>query len=258
MKVIILAGGFGTRLGSIAEVIPKPLITIGNKPVVWHVMKTYSQYGFNDFILSLGYKQEQVKNFFATYDAHQADYVINLGTMKKKGLRGHNEADWNVALVDTGLNTLKGARLKRLEKYLDDDVTLLTYSDALSDVPIDKLVKFHKSHGKMLTITGVRPPSRFGEIIEKDSRVMSFKEKPIYSNELISGGYFVFNKKLLSYLTPKESCDLEYGLFEKLAKMGQVMLYKHLGDWKCVDNERELIQLNELWNSGKAFWKTWD
>lgn len=258
MKVIILAGGFGTRLGSIAEVIPKPLITIGNKPVVWHVMKTYSQYGFNDFILSLGYKQEQVKNFFATYDAHQADYVINLGTMKKKGLRGHNEADWNVALVDTGLNTLKGARLKRLEKYLDDDVNLLTYSDALSDVPIDKLVKFHKSHGKMLTITGVRPPSRFGEIIEKDSRVMSFKEKPIYSNELISGGYFVFNKKLLSYLTPKESCDLEYGLFEKLAKMGQVMVYKHLGDWKCVDNERELIQLNELWNSGKAFWKTWD
>ena len=168
MKVIILAGGYGTRLGSITEEMPKPMVRIGDKPIIWHIMKIYSNYGYKDFIIALGYKQEMLKEYFYKYDVGSDDYTINLGSKKIDKLKEHNEKDWNVSLIDTGLHTLKGGRIKRLEKYLDaDDIHMLTYGDGVADIDIKKLVKFHKSHGKMVTITGVRPPSRFGELLEK-------------------------------------------------------------------------------------------
>lgn len=257
MKVIILAGGLGTRLGNITEEMPKPMVRIGNKPIIWHIMKIYSHFNHKDFIISLGYKQHMIKEYFHNYDIHANDYTINLGTKDMKVLNVHDEKDWNVSLVDTGLKTLKGARLKKLEKYLDDDINMLTYGDGVADIDIDKLIAFHKSHGKILTITGVRPPARFGEIIEENNKLVEFKEKPQTSSGLISGGFFVFNKKLLSYLTEDENCDLEYGVFEKLAETGEIMVYKHDGDWACVDTERDLRHLNDLWSEGKTFWKIW-
>jgi glucose-1-phosphate cytidylyltransferase len=257
MKVVILAGGLGTRLGSITEEIPKPMVRIGDKPIVWHIMKIYSHYGFKDFILSLGYKQHILKEYFHNYHVHANDYTINLGTRKAQYHNGHDEKDWKVTLVDTGLNSLKGARLKRLEKFLDDDINMMTYGDGVADINIKELVKFHKKHGKILTITGVRPPSRFGEIVEKDSKLLDFKEKPQSSVGRISGGFFVFDKRLLKYLTTDEKCDLEYGVFEDLAKKGEIMVYKHDGVWECVDTERDLRYLNKIWSEGKPFWKTW-
>mgnify|MGYP003394139889 CR=1 FL=1 len=258
MKVIILAGGFGSRLGSITETIPKPMVRIGEKPIIWHIMKMYSHYQYKDFILSLGYKQEVIKEYFHNYHIRCSDFSIHLGTKKMEILNAHDETDWKVTLIDTGLNTLKGARVKKLEKYLDDGINMLTYGDGVADIRIDELVAFHKSHGKILTITGVHPPARFGEIIEENSKLISFKEKPQSSVGLISGGLMVFDKRLLGYLTEDENCDLEYEIFEKLVKIGEVMVYKHLQNWECVDTERDLNHLNKLWNEKKAFWKTWE
>lgn len=257
MKVIILAGGYGTRLGNITGEIPKPMVRIGDKPILWHIMKIYSHYGLKDFILCLGYKQEVIKNYFHNYHVHSNDFTVHLGTKKVKHLNNHDEKDWKVTLIDTGLDTLKGARVKKIEKHLDDNINLMTYGDGVSDINIKDLIKFHKKHGKILTITGVRPPSRFGEIIEKDSQVLSFKEKPQTSTGLINGGFFVFDKRLFKYLTEDENCDLEYGAFEDLAKDSQIMIYKHNGTWECVDNERDLKHLNKLWSEGKHFWKAW-
>lgn len=258
MKVVILAGGFGTRLGHITDVMPKPMVRIGDKPIIWHIMKIYSSYGFKDFILCLGYKQEDIKAYFHNYNIHANDFTVHLGTKKTKIHTKHDESDWNITLVDTGLNTLKGARIKRIEKYLDDGLNLLTYGDGVADINIKDLLKFHKSHNKILTITGVRPPSRFGEIIEKDSKVISFKEKPQTTKGLINGGFCVFDKKgLCKHLREDEDCDLEYEIFEKLASLGQVMVYKNVNNWECVDNERDLNHLNKLWSDKKAFWKIW-
>ncbi len=257
MKTIILAGGYGTRLGSITEEMPKPMVKIGGKPILWHIMKIYSEYGHKDFILSLGYKQEEIKKYFYNYDVHENDFTINLGSKKITTLRSHNEKDWNVSLIDTGLDTLKGARVKKLEKYLDKGLNMLTYGDGVADIDIDKLIKFHKSHGKLLTITGVRPSARFGEIVDRDGKLMSFKEKPRSSVGLINGGFFVFDKKMLQYLTIDEDCDLEKEIADKLVPMGEVMVYKHPGEWECVDMERELKHMNKLWKENKAFWKIW-
>lgn len=257
MKVIILAGGYGTRLGEISKEIPKPMVMIGDKPIIWHIMKIYSHYGYNDFILCLGYKHHAIKDYFYHYDINTNDFTINLGSKKIESLNAHNESKWNVLLINTGLNTLKGARIKRVEKYLDDDLTLGTYGDGVADIDIDKLIDFHKSHGKILTITGVRPPSRFGEIMVEDGKVLSFTEKPQSSAGLINGGFFIFDKRLLEYLTADENCDLEHGVFEKLAAKGELMVYKHPGQWECVDTERDYKNLNKLWDSGQAFWKLW-
>jgi glucose-1-phosphate cytidylyltransferase len=257
MKVIILAGGYGTRLGEIAKEIPKPMVMIGDKPIIWHVMKIYSHYGFNDFILSLGYKHHAIKDYFYHYHINANDFTINLGSKKIESLNNHNESKWNILLINTGLNTLKGARIKRVEKYLDDDLTMATYGDGVADIDINKLIDFHKSHGKILTITGVRPPSRFGEIIVEGDKAASFTEKPQSSTGLINGGFFIFDKRLLKYLTTDENCDLEHGIFEKLAAKDELMVYKHPGQWECVDTERDFKNLNKLWGNGQAFWKLW-
>lgn len=257
MKTIILAGGFGTRLGTITDTIPKPMVRIGDKPILWHIMKIYAHYGQKDFIVSLGYKGEVIKEYFYNFSNICSDFKINFKTNKIKILKRENPVDWKVTLVDTGWNSLKGARIKRLEKYLDD-VNLLTYGDGVVDLDIRDLIKYHKSHGKLVTITGVRPPSRFGEILEKNGQLLSFQEKPQTSSGLINGGFIVFNKKLLNYLTPDENCDLEFGCFHELAAKNEMMVYKEAGAWECVDTERDLKHLNTLWTENKAFWKVWD
>jgi glucose-1-phosphate cytidylyltransferase len=257
MKVIILAGGFGTRLGNITESIPKPMVPIGEQPIIWHIMKMYSHYGHKDFVLSLGYKQEVIKEYFHNYDVRASNFTINLGSKKIRPLNAHDEQDWNVTLVDTGLHALKGSRVKKLEKYMDDDLNMLTYGDGVADIDINDLVAFHKSHGKILTITGVHPPSRFGEIMEENGKLVNFKEKPQSSVGLINGGFFVFDKRLFDYLSEDEDCDLEYETFEKLVPLGEVMVYKHLHNWECIDTERDLKHLNSLWGDNEAFWKKW-
>ena len=258
MKVIILAGGWGSRLGRQTEDIPKPMVLIGNQPILWHIMKIYSHYGFNDFLIALGVKAHFVKNYFYQYEFFHNDFTINLSDRSIEYHQHHAENNWMVTLVDTGLNTLKGARIKRVEKYLDSDINMLTYGDGVADIDIRKLLEFHKSHKKTITITGVHPPSRFGELVEKEGQVISFEEKPQASVGLINGGFMVFNRNLLDYLTEDEDCDFEAAPLRLLAERGEVMVLKHQGEWECMDHERDVIHLNKLWSENKAFWKLWD
>lgn len=256
MKVVILAGGYGSRLGSITDLIPKPMVKVGNMPILWHIMKYYASFGHKDFILSLGYKAEIIKDFFYNYEAVANDFTVNLGSKDITIHNKHDESDWNVTLVDTGVDSLKGARIKRIEGHLDD-VNLLTYGDGVSDVDIDALLQFHKSHGKIMTISGVRPPSRFGEIKVEDGKLAIFQEKAQTSVGMISGGFMVFNKELLNYLSTDENCDFETGPMNILVDKGEVMVFEHEGLWECVDNDRDLNHLNKLWKDGEAFWKKW-
>jgi glucose-1-phosphate cytidylyltransferase len=255
MKTIILAGGYGTRLGTITETIPKPMVFIGNRPILWHIMKIYSHYGYNDFIISLGYKAEVIKNYFYHFEANTCDFTINLST-RNITIHSRTEGDnWTVTLVDTGINSLKGARIKRLDKHLDD-INMVTYGDGVANINIQELVDFHKKHKKIITVTGVHPPSRFGEIAHKSGRLI-FEEKPQTSVGLINGGFMVFNRNLLEYLTEDEDCDLEYGPFNQLASEEQIMVFEHKGLWECIDHERDMNHLNELWKTNMAFWKVW-
>ncbi|MDH5403292.1 MAG: glucose-1-phosphate cytidylyltransferase [Candidatus Heimdallarchaeota archaeon] len=251
MKVVILAGGFGTRLGKITETIPKPMVRIGNKPIIWHIMNYYSSFGYNDFVICLGYKGEIIKEYFINYTYYNSDFTIDYSNDEIK-LYQPNNIDWKVTLVDTGLNTLKGGRLKRVEKYLDD-INFLTYGDGLSNIDITALLNFHKENNKIITISGVNPPSRFGEIsIDENNLVGKFTEKPQVSTGLINGGFMVFNKELLNYLDLE--CDLETEVFNKLVDDKNIVIYKHQGYWECMDNERDLIHLEKIWNLGKAPW----
>ncbi|MFX1570567.1 MAG: glucose-1-phosphate cytidylyltransferase [Promethearchaeota archaeon] len=255
MKVIILAGGWGTRLSRITELIPKPMVKIGNKPMLWHIMKIYSKFGYNDFIICLGVKGDVIKDYFYNYEMKNSDFTIDLSNRNITFLNENHESNWRVTLIDTGINTLKGGRIKRVEKYLDPDYNMVTYGDGVADININELVEFHKSHGKLFTITGVHAPARFGELIERDGKLLSFKEKPQTSVGLINGGFMVFNNEFLDFITPDENSDLEYGVLEELTAKGEVMVYKHEGNWACMDHERDLDYLNKLWNNNQAFWK---
>ena len=257
IKVIILAGGWGTRLGQLGEHTPKPMVNIGSKPILWHIMKIYAHYGFKDFIISSGVKSHVIKDYFMNYEIYSRDFSKDFSTGEVIYNNVSDNIDWRVSVVDTGLNTFKGARIKRLENFLDEETNMLTYGDGVADIDITELLNYHNSHGKAVTITGVHPPARFGELIEKSGRITSFEEKPQASVGLINGGFMVFNRKLLDYLTTDEKCDLELGTLEKLAEEGEVMVYKHSGIWECVDNERDVAHLNKLWNINQAFWKVW-
>jgi len=257
MKVIILAGGFGTRLGNLTSAIPKPMVEVGGKPILWHIMKTYAHYGLKDFVICLGYKGHVIKDYFLHYDANNNDFTIDLSDNSVDFHNDHDEADWKVTLVDTGLNTLKGGRVKRIERYLDDDVNLLTYGDGVANIDINDLVAFHHKHGKIATITGVHPPARFGELIAKGNVLTSFEEKSQTSHGMINGGYMVINEAILNYLTEAESCDFEGGVLETLARQGDIAVYKHMGMWACMDHERDLNNLEKLWKDNNAFWKVW-
>lgn len=257
-KVVILCGGRGTRLREETEVRPKPLVEIGGKPILWHIMKTYSAYGYNDFVLCLGYKGSMIKEYFYHYNVMSNDFTITLdGKRQIEYLNKSDEVDWKVTLVDTGLETLKGGRIKKIEKYIDSEHFLLTYGDGVADVNINEIIKFHKAHGKIGTLTGVRPPSRFGDLVIDKGEVKSFTEKPQASAGMINGGFFVFNRNIFDHLTEDDDCDFEFGALEKLARQGELMVYEHKGSWECMDTLRETEHLNELWKSGKAFWKAW-
>jgi glucose-1-phosphate cytidylyltransferase len=258
MKVLILAGGYGTRLGSLTESLPKPMLEIGGKPILWHIMKYYGTFGFNEFVLLLGYKSRIIKEYFINYDIINKNFRIKLDTGKTDFVQNEIDENWDVTILDTGLENLKGSRIKQAEQFADDDFHFLTYGDGVSNVDIKKLLDFHKSHGKMITITGVKPPSRFGELNLEGHKVVTFEEKPqLSSSGYINGGFMVFNKELFGKLKLEKDCDFEFGPLEKLAKEGEVMMFAHDDFWECVDTERDLNYLNSLWSKDLAKWKRW-
>lgn len=256
MKVVILAGGFGTRISEESHLKPKPMIEIGEKPILWHIMKLYSHYGFNDFIICLGYKGYIIKEYFANYFLHQSDITIDLN---KNNVETHDSKaePWKVTLVDTGLNTLTGGRIKRIRKYLGNDTFMLTYGDGVGDVDIKKLLEFHKAQSKYVTITAVQPPGRFGALrLDNKNDVISFHEKPGGDNAWINGGFFVLEPQALDYI---EGDDIlwEKQPLEKLANDGQLAAYKHYGFWRPMDTLRDKVELENLWSSEKPPWKVW-
>ena len=258
MKVVILCGGLGTRLREETEFRPKSMVEIGGRPILWHIMKTYAHYGFKDFILCLGYKGEMIREYFYNYEVLNNDFTIELGSKKNVEIHGnHSEEGWQITLADTGDKALKGARLKRVEKYINNDLFMVTYGDGVADIDINSLLAFHQNHGKLATVTGISPTSRFGELKIKDSQVESFHEKHRDGDNLVNAGFFVFDKRILGYLSADDSCDLEIGPLEKIAQEGQLMVYKHTGFWACMDTIRDMEYLNKLWNENKTFWKTW-
>jgi glucose-1-phosphate cytidylyltransferase len=260
MKVAILCGGRGTRIREISEVMPKPMVPIGNKPILWHIMKTYSHYGINDFILLLGYKGNAIREFFLNFAAHTADVTIDLSKGGGKVEFHSNIAEpWRVTLVDTGENAMTGARLWRARKYLEgEEEFCLTYGDGVGDVNVDELIKFHRKHGKTATVTGVLPPGRFGELSLIGTSVRRFNEKPQASGGYINGGFFVMNKTIFKkYLNEKEDLILEKEPLEALAKEGNLEMFRHDGFWQPMDTPREFQLLNELWTAGKAPWQVW-
>jgi len=257
MKTVILCGGLGTRLKEETEFRPKPMVPIGGKPILWHIMKTYAHYGFNDFILALGYKGEMVKEYFQHYELMNNDVTLELGKPESYVIhKSHEEIGWKVTLADTGQQALKGSRLKQIEKYIDGDEFMMTYGDGVGNVDIPALLDFHRSHGKMVTITGVVPVSQFGKLSVQEDNTASFIEKP-KSDSFVNGGFCVFNREIFKYLTRDDGCDLEFGALEKLSKEGQVKVYKHHDFWASMDTLRDMEYLNKLWNEDKAGWKIW-
>lgn len=257
-KVVILCGGRGTRLQEETGVRPKPLIEIGGRPILWHIMKLYAGHGFRDFVLCLGYKGEQIKEYFLNYEAMNNDFTVCLG--KKNAVRfhtGHQEDGWTVTLVDTGLETMTGSRLKRAGRYVDTDTFMLTYGDGVADLDIGRLFAFHRRQKKIGTVTGVHPSSRFGELIIKGDRVCAFSEKPQTTQGFVNGGFFVFARKFFDYLGAGDDVYLERQPLETLAAEGQLGVFKHEGFWQCMDTRRELDLLQRLWQEKKAPWKIW-
>ena len=256
MKAVILAGGFGTRLSEETVSIPKPMVEIGGKPILWHIMNSYSVYGISEFAIALGYKGESIKEYFLNFYAINNDITVDLATGKNIIHEG-NQPNWQIHLVDTGMNTQTGGRLKRLQKWVGEDETfLLTYGDGVADIDIKKLLEFHKSHGKLATVTTVHSPARFGRITFEDDKIVNFYEKPQLAEGWINGGYFVLNSGVFDYIEDDKSV-FEREPVEKLASDGQLMGYRHYGFWSCMDTLKEKNYLEELWGSGNAAWKVW-
>jgi glucose-1-phosphate cytidylyltransferase len=253
VKVIILAGGFGTRLGEYTGSVPKPMVTVGNRPILWHIMKTYSKFDHKDFYIALGYKAEAIKEYFLNYRMINSDFTVDLSTGDTIE-HVQDGIDWNVTLVDTGLNSMTGGRVKRMQNYIGNETFLLTYGDGVSNVDIDTLLNFHKSHGKMVTVTAVHPSARFGELDISNGIVTTFKEKPQTTQGWINGGYFVIEPEFFD-LIEGDSTVLEKGPLEKAAKMGELMSYQHDGFWQCMDTKRDRDLLEKLWNENNAPWK---
>jgi glucose-1-phosphate cytidylyltransferase len=253
MKVVILCGGQGTRLREETEFRPKPMVEIGGRPILWHIMKLYARHGFQDFVLCLGYRGNVIREYFLNYHAMNRDFTINLSRQAIAYHGSHSEEDFSVTLAETGENTMTGGRLKRAAKYLTDDLFLLTYGDGIADVNIRKLMEFHRAHGKMATVTVVRPVSRFGVVhLGENSHVEAFAEKP-QSEGWISAGFFVFDRRAIDYIGG-DDCILEREPLERLAKENQLVAYHHEGFFQAMDTYREYKQLNEIWDSGQAPW----
>jgi glucose-1-phosphate cytidylyltransferase len=256
MKVLILAGGFGTRLSEETDIRPKPMAEIGGKPILWHIMKMYSHYGFNDFIILLGYKGYYIKEYFANYFLHQSDITIDIST-NKTTVHNNTSEPWNVTLLDTGLHTMTGGRIKKAAGHIGNETFLLTYGDGVSNVDINKLLQFHKQHGKSVTMTSVQPEGRFGAlVINEQNKVSSFMEKPKGDGSWINGGFFICEPGVINYIQD-DSTVFEKEPLEKLAEEGELFSFKHEGFWKCMDTLRDKNQLNELWDTNNARWKIW-
>lgn len=257
MKVLILAGGLGTRLSEETDIRPKPMVEIGGKPILWHIMKIYSKYGFNDFVILLGYKGYYIKEYFMNYFLHQSDITLEIQTGKMEILNNSSEP-WKVTLLDTGINTMTGARIKKAQKFIGDKPFMLTYGDGVSDINIKELVEFHKSHGKTMTMSSAQPDSRFGALnIEDDNKVTSFQEKLKGEGGWINAGFFVCEAKIFDYLTEDEDLIFEQEPVQNLAKDGELFTFKHNGFWKPMDTLRDKQLLQNMWESNKAPWKVW-
>lgn len=258
MQVVILCGGQGTRIRDVTDDLPKPMIPIGGRPILWHIMKGFAHYGFKQFILCLGYKSWVIKRYFLDYHLADADFSLHLG--KPGNIQVHVpsfEDDWHVTLAETGLDAMTGCRVKRIEKYISSDHFLLTYGDGVADVNIRKLVDYHLAHGKIGTVTAVRPPGRFGEIELEANQVVEFNEKPLLSRGRINGGFFVFHRSFLDRLPIDSDLVLEQAPLMQLAHDGELMAYMHNGFWQSMDNSREYKYLNDLWAEGRTPWSIW-
>jgi glucose-1-phosphate cytidylyltransferase len=257
MKVVILAGGFGTRISEESHLKPKPMITIGDRPILWHIMKIYSYYGFNDFVICLGYKGYVIKEYFSNYFLHESDVTFDFSNQNEVNIHRKSAEPWRVTLVETGKDSMTGGRVKRIQKHIGDDPFMLTYGDGVSNINIQQLVNFHRSHGKKATVTAVQPTGRFGAISLSDNgQVFDFKEKPEGDGGWINGGFFIFQPEVFNYLDGDHSI-LEKEPLEKLAREGQMQAYKHKGFWYAMDTLRDRNHLEQLWNTEKAPWKLW-
>ena len=257
MKVVILAGGLGTRLSEETDIRPKPMVEIGDYPIIWHIMKIYSHYGFNDFIICLGYKGYIIKEYFANYFLHKSDVQIEIQSNRTTYLNSSIEP-WKITLVDTGLNTMTGGRIKRIMKYLDNETFMLTYGDGLSDINISKLLKFHQHNRKMATVTAVQPAGRFGSLaIDLNDNISSFIEKPPGDNFWINGGFFVLEAQVLDFIGGDETI-WEQRPLEEISRRKQLVSYRHEGFWHPMDTLRDKNYLNDLWKTGKAPWRIWN
>jgi glucose-1-phosphate cytidylyltransferase len=256
MKVLLLAGGFGTRLSEETDIRPKPMTEIGGKPILWHIMKIYSQFGFNEFVVLLGYKGYYIKEYFANYFLHQSDVTIDLSNNELK-VHNNSSEPWSVTLLETGLHTMTGGRIKRAKDFIGNEPFLLTYGDGVADIDINALLSFHKAHGKAITMTAVQPEARFGALkTNANQQVESFMEKPKGDGAWINGGFFVCEPKVLDYIENDQTVFEQFPL-EKLAKEGELYTYHHNGFWKCMDTLRDKLKLNELWDNNQAQWKIW-
>jgi glucose-1-phosphate cytidylyltransferase len=259
MKVAILAGGVGTRLVEETEIKPKPMVEIGGRPILWHIMMHYSHYGFNHFVIALGYKGEAIKKYIVDYCSLNSDLTVSLkdGRVKTHNSNNNSKMDWIVDLVDTGTTTLTGGRIKRLAPYIGNEPFMLTWGDGVSDVNLPELLKFHRSHGKYATLTAVRPAARFGHLSLNGSKVVEFSEKPQTSEGWINGAFFVLEPQIFDYIEG-DATQWEKMPMETLAKEGQLMAYRHASFWQCMDTLRDKRLLEGLWQSGNAPWKVWE
>ena len=258
MKVLLLAGGFGTRLSEETDARPKPMVEIGGKPILWHIMKIYSHYGFNDFVVLLGYKGYCIKEFFANYFLHRSDITIDIASGKMEILNNTSEP-WRVTLLDTGLNSMTGARIKKARRIVGDNAFMLTYGDGVANIKIDDLLKFHSSHKKIVTMTSAQPDGRFGALeISDQDQVLQFKEKPKGDGSWINAGFFVCEPEVFDYIDDDESTVFEQEPLMRLAQDGEIFTYKHHGFWMPMDTLRDKNKLNEMWQENKAEWKIWE
>ncbi|NWF66365.1 MAG: glucose-1-phosphate cytidylyltransferase [Campylobacterales bacterium] len=257
MKVLILAGGYGTRLSEETDIRPKPMVEIGGKPILWHIMKIYSSYGFNEFVVLLGYKGYYIKEYFANYFLHQSDVTLDIQTGKME-VHNNSSEPWKITLLDTGLSNMTGSRIKQAEKFVNNEPFMLTYGDGVADVNISELLKFHSSHSKAMTMTSAQPDGRFGALnIEDGNKVTHFLEKPKGDGGWVNVGFFVCEPKVFDYLSFDENCIFEQLPLQSLAKDGEIFTYKHDGFWKPMDTLRDKQELQKLWDTNKAPWKVW-
>ena len=257
MKAVILAGGYGSRLSEATNSIPKPMVEIGGKPILWHIMKTYSYHGVKDFIICCGYKQYVIKEYFANYFRHNCDMTVDLSNNSIQILDNHSE-DWKVTMVDTGLETMTGGRIKRIQKYIGDETFLLTYGDGVGDIDISNTIDFHSKKQQLVTVTSYQPQGKFGTLsIDKDDNVLSFREKIKEEGGWINAGFFVCEPGLFGYIKYGDSTVFEDEPLRKIAEDGQMNTYKHTGFWKPMDTLKDNMDLNNMWEAGNAPWKIW-